>query len=152
MASLNLIQLIGNLGSDPNIKTFSNGGQVAEFSLATTMRGYKTRDGRDIPERTEWHNIVLHNNLVKVAEQYLHKGDSVYLQGEMRTRSYEKNGQKLFIAEVHADKMQLLTMKRRDDNRPMQSASAYQPQQEEQTFPPRQSPQEQYEDDNPLPF
>ena len=71
--SVNKVILMGNVGKDPDVKTFDNGGVVAQFPLATTKRGFKTKDGKEVPERTEWHNIVLSNGLAKVAEQYVKK-------------------------------------------------------------------------------
>lgn len=111
--SVNKVILMGHTGKDPEVKTFDNGGVVAQFSLATTKRGFKTKDGREIPERTEWHNIVLSNGLAKVAEQYVKKGDKLYIEGELRTRSYEdNNGVKHFITEVYGYDMEMLTPKK----------------------------------------
>lgn len=111
--SVNKVILMGHTGKDPEVKTFDNGGVVAQFPLATTKRGFKTKDGREIPERTEWHNIVLSNGLAKVAEQYVKKGDKLYIEGELRTRSYEdNNGVKRFITEVYGYDMEMLTPKK----------------------------------------
>lgn len=111
--SVNKVILMGHTGKDPDVKTFDNGGSVAQFPLATTKRAFKTKDGRDIPERTEWHNIVLSNNLAKIAGQYVKKGDKLYIEGELRTRSYEdNNGVKHFITEIYGYEMEMLTPKR----------------------------------------
>lgn len=111
--SVNKVILMGNVGKDPDVKTFDNGGVVARFPLATTKRGFKTKDGKEVPERTEWHNIVLSNGLAKVAEQYVKKGDKLYIEGELRTRSYEdNNGVKHFITEVYGYDMEMLTPKK----------------------------------------
>lgn len=111
--SVNKVILMGHTGKDPEVKTFDNGGVVAQFPLATTKREFKTKDGRKIPERTEWHNIVLSNGLAKVAEQYVKKGDKLYIEGELRTRSYEdNNGVKHFITEVYGYNMEMLTPKK----------------------------------------
>lgn len=111
--SVNKVILMGHTGKDPEVKTFDNGGVVAQFPLATTKRGFKTKDGREIPERTEWHNIVLSNGLAKVAEQYVKKGDKLYIEGELRTRSYEDNNRvKHFITEVYGYDMEMLTPKK----------------------------------------
>ena len=72
--SVNKVILMGHTGKAPDFREFDNGGCVATFSLATTKRGYTTKDGRQIPERTEWHNVVLQNGLAKVANQYVKKG------------------------------------------------------------------------------
>lgn len=110
--SLNKVMLSGHVGKNPDYVEFNNGGKVAQFSLATTDRGYKTKDGRDVPEKTEWHNIVLRNGLAEVANQYVKKGDKLYIEGKLRTRSYEDaNGIQRYITEVYGDNMEMLTNK-----------------------------------------
>lgn len=95
---LNKVSLIGNLGKDPDIKTFTNGGSVANFSVATT-RKWKDKEGEQ-QEKTEWTNIsVRDKNLVTVAEKYLQKGTRVYLEGRLETRTYEKDGETRYITE-----------------------------------------------------
>ena len=99
--SVNKVILMGHTGKAPDFKEFDNGGCVATFSLATTKRGYTTKDGRQIPERTEWHNVVLQNGLAKVANQYVKKGDKLYIEGELRTRSYDDaQGVKRYVTEI----------------------------------------------------
>lgn len=111
--SVNKVILMGYTGKDPDVKTFDNGGVVAQFPLATTKRGFTTKDGREIPERTEWHNIVLLNGLAKIAGQYVKKGDKLYIEGELRTRSYEdNNGVKRYITEVYGFNMEMLSPKK----------------------------------------
>lgn len=111
--SVNKVILMGHTGKDPVVKTFDNGGVVAQFPLATTKRGFTTKDGREIPERTEWHNIVLSNDLAKIAGQYVKKGDKLYIEGELRTRSYEdNNGVKRYITEVYGFNMEMLSPKK----------------------------------------
>ena len=110
--SVNKVTLLGHAGKAPDFKEFDNGGCVATFSLATTKRGFTTKDGQKIPERTEWHNVVLQNGLAKVANQYVKKGDKLYIEGELRTRSYDDaNGVKRYITEVVATDMEMLTPK-----------------------------------------
>lgn len=110
--SVNKVILLGHTGKAPDFKEFDNGGCVATFSLATTKRGFTTKDGRQIPERTEWHNIVLQNGLAKVANQYVKKGDKLYIEGELRTRSYDDaQGVKRYITEIVATDMEMLTPK-----------------------------------------
>lgn len=110
--SVNRVVLLGNTGKDPEFKEFDNGGCVAQFSLATNKPAYKTKDGKEVQERTEWHNIVAINNLAKISHQYVKKGDRLYIEGELRTRSYEdSSGVKRYITEVYANKMELLTPK-----------------------------------------
>lgn len=114
--SINRVTLLGNTGKSPDFKEFDNGGCVATFSLATTKRGFKTKDGKEIPDRTEWHNIVLQNGLAKVAKQYVKKGDKLYIEGELRTRSYDDaQSVKRYITEILATNMEMLTPKRNGD-------------------------------------
>lgn len=110
--SINKVTLLGHLGKDPEVKTFDNGGVVAQFPLATTKRGFTTKDSRLIPERTEWHNVVLKNGLAKIAQQYVKKGDKLYIEGELRTRSYDDaQGVKRYVTEIVATDMEMLTPK-----------------------------------------
>lgn len=110
--SVNKVTLLGNTGKAPVFKEFDNGSCVATITLATTKRGFTTKDGKQIPERTEWHNIVLQNGLAKVANQYVRKGDKLYIEGELRTRSYDDaQGVKRYITEIVATGMEMLTPK-----------------------------------------
>lgn len=102
--------LIGNVGKDPDIKYYDADQAVAQFPLATTERGYTLQNGTRVPDRTDWHNIVMWRELAKIAERYVHKGDKLYIEGKIRYRYYDdKNGQRRFITEVYADYMELLT-------------------------------------------
>lgn len=113
--AVNKVILIGNVGKDPDVRHFENDGIVANFPLATSERGYTTRNGQEIPERTEWHNIVVWRGLAKVVEDYVKKGTQVYIEGKLRTRSYDdKDGNKRYTTEVYADSLQLLG--RKNDN------------------------------------
>lgn len=104
--------LIGHVGQNPDVKRFDNGGVVAQFSLATTDKGYTRKDGTKTEDKTEWHNIVLYNSLAEVAEKYVHKGDKLYIEGKVRTRSYEdKNGATKYITEVYGHGMEMLGTK-----------------------------------------
>jgi single-strand DNA-binding protein len=95
------IYVTGNVGKDPVIKAFENGGKVANFSVADTEKGYKTKDGKEIPPHTEWFNcVVRQNGLCGVVEQYVKKGTFVEVLGKIRTREYEKDGQKLSVKEL----------------------------------------------------
>lgn len=111
--SVNKVILMGNVGKDPEYKDFDNDGSVAKFTLATTDRAFKTENGTEVPERTEWHNIVLQNGLAKVAKEYVKKGDKLYIEGKIRTRSYEdNNGVKRYITEVYGFNMEMLSPKK----------------------------------------
>lgn len=115
MASLNQATIIGYVGDVPKISNTQNGRKVASFAIATTEKGYTSKSGVQYLDRTEWHNIVLWGNLAEIAEKYLRKGSSVFIQGKMRTRSYDdKNGVKRYITEIEGETMQMLD--RRADN------------------------------------
>lgn len=104
---LNKVILIGRLGKDPEIKTFDNGNSIANFSLATNET-YKDRNG-ERQDRTDWHNIQVGiPGLVKLVQQYFKKGDVMYLEGKLRTREYEKEGQKRYVTEVQAESIRFL--------------------------------------------
>ncbi|HKL72486.1 MAG TPA: single-stranded DNA-binding protein [Marinilabiliaceae bacterium] len=106
---VNKVILLGNVGKDPEIKYFDNDVAVANFTLATSERAFKTRDGQEIPERTEWHNIVAWRGLAKIAESYIKKGSQLYIEGKLRTRSYDDaNGVKRYSTEIVADIINLL--------------------------------------------
>lgn len=106
---VNKVILVGNVGGDPEIKYFDNDSAVANFSVATTERAFKTRDGKEVPERTEWHRVVAWRGLAKLAENYIKKGTQVYVEGKIRTRSYEDaNGVTKYTTEIYADTINLL--------------------------------------------
>lgn len=108
--SVNKVQLIGNVGKEPDVRYLDNGVAVATFSLATTDRAYTLANGTQVPERTEWHNIVLWRGLAQTAEKYVHKGDKLYIEGKIRSRSYDdQNGIRRTIVEIFADNMEMLT-------------------------------------------
>ncbi len=106
-SGINKVILIGNLGRDPEIQSFENGVKKAGFSLATT-ENYKGKDGEKA-SHTEWHNIILWRGLAEVAERFLKKGMTVYIEGRIRRREYDdKDGQKKFIYEILGDALQML--------------------------------------------
>ena len=107
MAGVNRVILIGNLGKDPEIRSLEGGVKVANFSLATT-ESYKGKNGEKV-DQTEWHNIVLWRGLAEVAENYLKKGNSIYIEGKIRTRDWtDKDGNKRYTTEIIADNMVML--------------------------------------------
>lgn len=113
--SVNKVILIGNVGKDPEVRYFENDRAVANFTLATTERGFTTSSGQQIPERTEWHNVVVWGGLAKVVESYVKKGTQIYIEGKLRTRSWDdKDGVKRYTTEVNVDNLQLLG--RKSDN------------------------------------
>ena len=127
--SLNKVILIGNLGADPESREMPDGTKLTKFSIATTER-YTNKEGEKI-SNTEWHNIVLWRGLAEVAEKYLNKGDSVCIEGKLKTRSWEDdNGVKKYATDIQADNMTMLGSRR--DSEPSQSGYAP-PAQNEQT-------------------
>lgn len=107
---MNKVMLIGNVGKDPEVKYYDADQAVAQFPLATTERGYVLQNGTRVPDRTDWHNIVMWRDLAKIAEKYVHKGDKLFIEGRIRYRYYDdKKGQRRFIAEIYADSMEMLT-------------------------------------------
>ncbi len=108
MSGVNKVILIGRLGKDPEVRSLENGVMVANFTLATS-EGYRDRNSGERRETTEWHNIVMWRNLAEIAQKYLHKGDMVYIEGKLRTRSWEKDGITRYTTEVVADNMTMLT-------------------------------------------
>lgn len=111
---VNKVILIGNLGKDPEVRHLDNGASVANFSIATT-ESYKDKNGQKV-DQTEWHNIVLWRGLADISEKYLKKGDSVYIEGKLRTRSWEKDGVTRYTTEVVGDQMTMLGGKRNSDD------------------------------------
>jgi single-strand DNA-binding protein len=109
MAGVNKVILIGHLGKDPEVRTTDSGMKVARFPLATT-EAYKDKNG-ERKEITEWHNIVCWRNLADISEKYLVKGKLIYVEGKLRTRSWEDNGVKRYIVEVIADNFVMLGTK-----------------------------------------
>ena len=106
---MNKVILKGNVGQDPKITTFDNGGKVAQFSLATTERGFTTQDGKEIPDETTWHNIVVRKSgLAGVVEQFVKKGTPLLICGKIKNRTYEKDGVEKTITEIHVDELELL--------------------------------------------
>ena len=87
--SVNKVILLGNVGQEPNVRYLDTGVCVATLSLATTERGYTLQNGTQVPDRTEWHNIILWNKLAETVEKYVHKGDKLYIEGKIRSRSYD---------------------------------------------------------------
>lgn len=108
--SLNKVMLIGHVGKDPDVRYLDHGVAVATVVLATTERGYRLQNGTEVPERTEWHNIIFWRGLAETVEKYVHKGDKLFVEGKIRSRSYDdQKGVKRYITEIFADNMEMLT-------------------------------------------
>lgn len=121
MAGINKVILIGNLGKDPEVKYLNSGVAVANLSLATT-ESYKNKEGERVSQ-TEWHNVVLWRGLAEVAEKWLKKGSSVYIEGKIRSRKWEdKEGNTRYTTEILGDNMTMLGKK--EDNTSQATASS----------------------------
>lgn len=100
MSSLNKVQLIGNVGKDPEIRTFSTGGRVANLTVATSEK-WREKSTGEYKERTEWHRVsVFNDHIITVIEKYVKKGSKLYIEGQLETRSYEQDGQKKYLTEI----------------------------------------------------
>lgn len=107
MASVNKVILVGNLGADPETRYMPSGDAVTNIRIATTDR-YKDKASGEMKEATEWHRVAFFGRLAEIAGEYLKKGSPVYIEGRIRTRSWEKDGQKQYTTEIVADQMQML--------------------------------------------
>ena len=115
MSGVNKVILIGNLGKDPEVRYLDSGIAVANFSLATT-ENYRNKEGEKVSQ-TEWHNVVLWRGLAEIAEKYLKKGSSVYIEGRIRNRKWEdKEGNTRYNNEILADNMTMLGGRSNDSN------------------------------------
>lgn len=106
--SVNKVILVGHVGKDPEVRYLDKDVAVANFTLATTERGRKLQNGTEIPERTEWHNIVAWRGLAEISEKYIRKGSQLYIEGKIQTRSWEKDGVKRYTTEIYAETINLL--------------------------------------------
>ena len=149
MSGVNKVILVGRLGKDPEVRHLESGAAVANFPLATSET-YKDRTTGERREQTEWHNVVLWRGLAEIAERYLHKGDMVYVEGKLRTRSWEKEGITRYTTEVVADNMTML-----GGGGGSTPDSGYQPAERTQNQPAVQSNgggNDMSDDDDDLPF
>lgn len=120
---MNKVMLIGNVGKDPEIRYVDQGVCTAQVALATTTRGYTLPGGVQVPEKAEWHRLLFWRSLAETVEKYVHKGDKLYVEGQLRTRSYtDRQGNTRYVTEIWVDQMEMLTPK-------PQSAPAASPQQ-----------------------
>ena len=127
MSSVNKVILIGNVGADPEVRYLDRGVAIANFNLATTERGYVMHNGTQVPAVTDWHSIVLWRNLAEWAQQNLRKSMKVYVEGKLKTRSWEKDGQIRRKTEVIAENIQILyrpEQYRRNDGLQMNNEAA----------------------------
>ena len=108
MSTVNKVILIGNVGADPEVRYLDRGMALATFSLATVDKGYSMPDGSEVPDRIEWHAIVLWRQMAEWAEQYLKKGMKIYVEGKLQTRHWEKDGIVRSKTEIIADTVKIL--------------------------------------------
>ncbi len=113
MSGVNKVILIGRLGKDPEVRNLESGATVANFSMVTSET-YKDKTTGEKKEITDWHNIVLWRGLAEIAQKYLHKGDMIYVEGKIRTRSWEKDGITRYTTEIIGDEMTMLSTRRSD--------------------------------------
>ena len=126
--SVNKVILIGNVGKDPDVRYLDNHVCVANLTLATTERGYTAQNGTQVPDRTEWHNLVFWRGLAETVEKYVHKGDKLYVEGSIRNRSYDdQNGVKRYVTEIFVDSMEMLTSRPGKQEAPQAQAAPEQP-------------------------
>ncbi len=135
--SVNKVILLGHVGRDPEVRYVAKNQPMASFSLATTEHAFTNQNGVQVPERTEWHNIVMWGRNAEVAERYIRKGTQLYIEGRLRTRSWEDRNQiKRYVTEVYVDTFELL-------GRPRSAEQPQPAQQQQQPQPAQQPPQQQ---------
>jgi len=107
---MNKVMLIGNVGAEPEVRYVDQGVAVARFRFATSEKGYVLSNGTKVPDRTDWHTIVLWRKLAEYVEQYVHKGDKLYIEGRLRYTMYDnKQGQRQYTTEVWAENIEMLS-------------------------------------------
>ena len=114
--------IVGNVGSDPDIRTMPNGNQVVNLSIATSDE-WKDKNTGDKKEKTEWHRCVFFNKIADIAAKYVNKGSKIYVEGRLQTRSYEQDGVKKYSTEIVVNDMQMLDSKNTNSNNEVKEAS-----------------------------
>ncbi len=153
MASVNKVIIVGNLGRDPEMRTFPSGDQVANVTIATTDK-WKDKQTGEMKEATEWHRVVFNGRLAEIAGQYLRKGSQVYVEGSLRTRKWtDQSGVEKYSTEIRADSLQMLGA-RQDAAAPAPAARPAPPPQRQAPAPaPRGSTGSGFDDrDDDIPF
>lgn len=114
---INKVILVGRVGDQPDVRLLPNSNKtMARFSLATSEPGYKTKDGREIPEKTEWHRIVFFGALADVVDRYVFKGQLLYIEGKLQTNSYEKDGIKRYSTDIIGQTLKMLSRRQDGEN------------------------------------
>ncbi|MCR4614368.1 MAG: single-stranded DNA-binding protein [Bacteroidaceae bacterium] len=107
---MNKVMLIGNVGADPVVRYLDGGVCVAQVRLATTERGYTLQNGTQVPDRTEWHDVIFWRGIAETVEKYVHKGDKLFVEGKIQSRTYiDKSGVQRRVVEIMAENMEMLT-------------------------------------------
>lgn len=132
--SVNKVTLIGNLGNDPDMKALPSGSQVANLSIATTD-SWRDKGSGEMQERTEWHRVVFFDRTAEICGQYLKKGARIYVEGSLRTRQWEQDGQKRYTTEIVGRELMMLDGRGDGDSSPMGAPSR--PQSSAPASPPR---------------
>ena len=123
--SVNKVILIGNVGRDPDVRYLDNHVCVANLTLATSERGYTAQNGTQVPDRTDWHNLVFWRGLAETVEKYVHKGDKLYVEGSIRSRSYDdQNGVRRYVTELFVDYKEMLNTRQTQRQSTQDGASA----------------------------
>ena len=152
--SVNKVTLIGNLGNDPEMKALPSGNQVANLSIATTD-SWRDRNSGEMQERTEWHRVVCFDRLAEICGQYLRKGSRIYIEGSLRTRSWEQDGQKRYTTEIIGREMMMLDSRGDTDmtsHAPVQSRPQSEPAPRQAPTPPVSQPMPDPNIDDEIPF
>ena len=125
--SVNKVILIGNVGREPNVRYIDRDVAVASVSLATSDRAYTLPNGTQVPERTEWHNLVFWRGLAQTVEKYVHKGDKLYIEGSIHSRSYDdQNGVRRTVVEIYVENMEMLSRQQQPAAQPIVQPTAQQ--------------------------
>jgi single-strand DNA-binding protein len=138
---MNKVILIGNVGKDPDVRYYGADQAIATLRLATTEKGYTLQNGTKVPDRTDWHTLIFYRRLAKVVEQYVHKGDKIYIDGRLQYRNYDdKKGIQHIATEIIVDNLELLTP--RSSSQSTQQAVSLSQTETSQTTPSQTSTQQ----------
>lgn len=119
MININNVTIVGRVGQDPEFKTFDNGGSIARISVATSERGYTLQNGTQVPEKTDWHSVIIRNKSAEFVNNYIRKGDIVGITGSIHYRKYtDKNGAERMATDIYASSIQAIS---KDGGQPQQT-------------------------------
>ena len=139
---MNKVMLIGNVGKEPDVRYYDADQAVAKVALATSERGYTLKNGTQVPDRTDWHNLLFYRKLAKIVEQFVHKGDKLYIEGRLRYNTYDdQQGRRRYVTDILVDNMEMLTPRRKTDSESVSES--------DQQIGGQDLPQQE---DGPLPF